>query len=247
MGIYAELVEKALPYARAKKVKRVCVGRCYTFVEVERLGAGLCYTPNFDSDSRCEITEELHFWKKPVDLVIRGYLSGNQIERAVGLAAINAVLNNRKDVAKQVKPGDVLSEISFSPEDEVLMIGYFESVFNRLKGRVRKVWVIPQEEKSLKVGGLGSNVKVAIITAASLISQSLEEILGEVQGIPQVMLMGPTTPLAPEVFRFTPITWLCGSLVEDAEGLFRRVCEGKGARAFFKAGVLKKVNLEIKK
>jgi len=246
--IYKNLVEASLSIARAKKIKRVCVGIHYTMVEIERGGVGLAYTLLPSAKTCCELGNEFNFWKSPADVVIKGYLGGHPIEVSIGLATINAIFNHKKDLLKDFVVGDVFSEIKLNSKDEVLMIGFFEPLFKKLEGKVSKIWVIEKkpEESSVKISDIKTKVKVAIITSSTLVNKTLHSVLEELEGIPEVLLMGPTTPLNPEVFRFTPITWLCGSRVKDSELLFRLVCEGKSAPSFFKSGALEKVNVKVK-
>jgi uncharacterized protein (DUF4213/DUF364 family) len=182
-------------------------------------------------------------------MIVKGYLSGNPLEEVVGLATINAVFNHKKDFLKDAIPGDIFSEIKLNSKEEILMIGYFEPLFKKLEGRVGKIWVIdkPIEETNLKISDISNKIKLAIITSSTLVNKTLHYVLENLEGIPEILLMGPTTPLNPEVFRFTPVTWLCGSIVKDPELLFRMVCEGKGAISFFKSGVLEKINVRVKK
>jgi len=250
MDIYRALVEKAQPFARAKRTKRVCVGICYTFVEIERGGGtGLAYTPVEELKTTCGINEDLNFWKAPADLLIKNYLSPNLLESAIGLATINAVFSNKKTLWKHAVSGDVFSQIELSSKDEVLMIGYFESILKKLEGIADYLWIIGKDwmEKEYTISEIAKKVKLVIITGASLVDKSLDLILKKVEDVREVLLMGPSVPLNPEVFKFTPITWLCGSIVKNSEFLFRKVCEGKGTRIFFKQGLLEKVNLRVKK
>ena len=247
--IYKNLVEAGLSLARAKRLKRVCVGIHYTMVEIERGGVGLAYTFLQEVKKCCELRNEITFWKSSADMVVKGYLSGNPIEEVVGLATINAVFNHKKDFLKDAIPGDIFSEIKLDSKDEILMIGYFEPLFKKLEGKVEKIWVIdkPLEETSLKISDISDKIKLAIITSSTLVNKTLHSVLENLESVPEILLIGPTTPLNPEVFRFTPITWLCGSIVRDPEHLFRMVCEGKGATSFFKSGVLEKINVRVKK
>ncbi|QER41274.1 hypothetical protein F1847_00420 [Thermodesulfobacterium sp. TA1] len=253
MGIYTELVEKAIPYSRAKKIKRMVLGIHYTMVEVERLGAGLAYTLLPEIKSCCELNDSINFWKMPADIAIKGYLSNNQVEVIVGLATINAVLSSKKENFKNSLEGDLFLELKLGYRDEVLMIGRFDPVIRKLQGRVKKIWVLEKEEdmKSFSVADIKDRLKLVIITSSTLVNKTLEDCLESLYGVPEVVLMGPSTPLCPEVFRFTPITWLCGAVVKDPDQLFTKICEGKGAQAFFKAvgpkPILEKINLRVKK
>jgi len=247
--IYKNLVETSLSLARAKRIKRVCAGIHYTLVEIERGGAGLAYTLLPDVKTCCELGNEFHFWKSPADVVIKGYLSNHPLEISIGLATLNAIFSNKKDFLKNATSEDVFSKIGLSSKDEVLMIGFFEPLFKKLEGKVGKIWVIEKnpEENSVEISELKDKVKVAIVTSSTLVNKTLHSVLESLEGIPEVLLMGPTTPLNPEIFRFTPVTWLCGSRVKDSELLFRLVCEGKGTPSFFKSGALEKINIKVKK
>lgn len=248
VNIYKNLVENSLSLARAKRIKRACVGIHYTMVEIERGGVGLAYTFLPETRNCCDLGNEFNFWKSPADIIIKGYLSSHPLEVSVGLATINAIFNNKKDFLKNAFLGDIFSEIKLNSKDEILMIGYFEPLFKKLEGKVEKIWVIDnkREESDFKIFDISHKIKLAIITSSTLVNKTLHSILENLEDIPEVLLMGPTTPLNPEVFKFTPITWLCGSIVRDPEFLFKLICEGKGATSFFKSGVLEKINLRVK-
>lgn len=247
MSLYELLVERALSIARAKKIKRVVISPFYAFAELERGGCGLGYVDRELLDTCCEENEETYF-KKPADLVVKKYLNPSGLETSLSLAVMNALFNNRKEILKEAEEEDPLNIINLSPKDEVLMIGYFEPLSRRLKGRVKKIWIIEKPDPFTQLSQIENLEKItlAIVTSATLSNKSFHHYLPYLEKIPEVILMGPSTPLVPEVFRYTPITWLSGSLVKDSELLFRLVCEGKGTKSFFKWGALGKVNLRIR-
>ncbi len=248
MSIYQELVEKAVSVGRAKRVKRVVLSPFYAFAELERGGSALAYVDKELLEACCEATEET-YWKRPADLMVKKYLNPVSLETPIALSVINSLLNNRRELAKEAIKDDPLNHIELSFEDEVLMIGYFEPLMKRLQGRVKRVWIIekPNPFQDLSKIEDFDKIALAIVTSATLSNKSLHVYFPYLERIPEVILMGPSTPLAPEVFKYTPITWLSGSLVKDSELLFKMVCEGKGTKSFFKKGVLEKINLRIKK
>ncbi len=248
MSLYKELVEAALPIARAKKTKRVVVGINYTLVEIERLGPGLSYI-FIEKEFCCELSSGISFWKRPADILIKNYVSGNPIERAVALATINAIFNNKKDLKKRELKEDILSELPLDTSAEVVMIGEIRPLVKKLEGKVKKLWIFDGEWDEIKFSfaEAAKKSKIAFITSSTLVNQTLEEVLTFVKEVPEVVLIGPSTPLYPQIFRFTPITWLCGAICEDGELLFKLVCEGKGAPAFFKEKALRKVVLRVEK
>ncbi len=241
-------MEKAISLARAKRVKRVVLGLHYALADIERGGAGLAFVDRDFLSSCCE-KSDASYWKGLADLLVKGYLSPPGPEVFLSLAIMNALFNHRKEVLREATAGDPLEQIRLRPKDEVLMIGFFPPLFQKLQGRVRKIIVIEKEniQENKRVLENLPSVPLGIITSATLANKSLCEYLPYLEKIPEVILMGPSTPLCPEVFRHTPITWLSGVLVKDSELLFRLVCEGKGTPAFFKRGALNKVNLRLKK
>ncbi|MCS7150445.1 MAG: DUF364 domain-containing protein [Caldimicrobium sp.] len=246
--IYEGLTNLALSLARAKKVKRVLIGLTFTFAEVERTGCGIAYTPGDILKDCCELYEG-SFWREPADLLVKKYLSFDTLESTVALAVINSLLNNRKDIVKDLTEEDPLKIVELSTDDEILMVGHFEPIFKKLERRVGRIWLLEKDdmEEGLKAIKDKGRISLAIVTSATLANKTFHRYIPILERIPEVILMGPSTPIAPEVFKFSPVTWLSGVIIKDGELVFKLICEGKGARALFKAGALQKVNLRIKK
>ena len=79
------------------------------------------------------------------------------------------------------------------------------------------------------------------MTATTLLNGTVDEILDAAAGCPRIVMLGPSTPLSPEVFARTPVSRLSGVVVADAEGVRLTVSEGGGTRMFMP--FVKKVNL----
>lgn len=246
MNLYEKLVEASLPLARAKKIKRVCVGIYSTLVEIEKEMVGLVSTFWDFSFPSSGLGNEVNFWNEPADLVIKKYLSFHPIEVSVGLATINAVFSFLNFNKYNLE--DPLSKINLSLKDEVIMIGYLEDFFNKLKSKVKKIWIFDIKELEnlkLKIPSI-ERVKLAILSSYLLLTKNLEKVLKEIEGISEVVLTGIETPINPEIFKGTSITWLSGFKVKDKERLFKGVCEGKGVEAFLKTGLIERVNVKVK-
>lgn len=249
MNFYKKLVEISLPLARAKKIKKACIGISYVMVELEKGGAGLVSNFGDNLPTYLELGDEVHFWNAPADIIIKKYFSFHPIEISVALATINAVFSLLafEDYSKKMVVEDPSLQIELSPEDEIVMIGYFEELFNKLKSKVKKIWILEKRDEILNFKiPQTDKIKLAIVSSSLLLTKSLEKLLKKIDSIPEIVLTGPETPLNPEIFKDTPVTWLLGVKVKDAEGLFRRVCEGKGMLSFLKAGVIEKVGMRIR-
>lgn len=250
MNFYEKLVETSLPLARAKRIKRVCVGIHYTMVELETGGVGLVSTFWDSSQGFLELGEEVRFWNVSADIVIKKYLSSHPIENSIALATINAVfsLSFLEGSSKKMIIEDPFSEIELLPSDEILMIGYFEDFFNKLKSKVKKIWLLEKnwEIFNFEISQIKNKIKLAIVTSYLFLIKSLEKLWKEIEGIPEVIIIGPEIPLNSEIFKNTPVTYLLGYKVKNSEELFKRVCESKGLYSFLKAGLIEKIGLRIK-
>lgn len=246
MALYDDLIELGLSLGRGKRVKRAVLGLYYAFSELERGGGGLAFVDK-DLINSCCGASEITFWKQPADILVKYYHTSVGPDAFISLSVINALINNRKDLFKSAHSNDPLSVIPLTKEDNVLMIGYFEPLYKKLEGKVQSIIVLEKEQGLQRhlFPSLGKT-KLAIVTSATLSNKTLHTYFPLLKDIPEVVLMGPTTPLSPEIFKYTPIKWLSGVVVKDSEELFKLVCEGKGTPAFFKKGVIEKINLRIK-
>jgi len=77
------------------------------------------------------------------------------------------------------------------------------------------------------------------------LNNTFEETL-DLLGAPRsVVLMGPSTPLVPEIFHNTPVTHLGGAVVVDSAKVLQIISEGGGTPAL--RSYLRFVNLLLRK
>jgi uncharacterized protein (DUF4213/DUF364 family) len=84
---------------------------------------------------------------------------------------------------------------------------------------------------------------VALITSTALLTDTMDTLLDAAVGCREVALLGPSTPLLPEVFVGTPVTWLSGIRITSSADVLRVVSEGGGTRTF--SPYVRKVNLRL--
>jgi uncharacterized protein (DUF4213/DUF364 family) len=247
MNLYEQLLERASSKGRGRIVVDVRIGLGYTAVKLDTGAIGLAYTLLEEKKGCNVLAPEVAFSGRPADLVARYFLSPNLIEAGVGLATINAILNqSQTDFLYE----DPLRLAQISQEDKVAMIGYFEPLAHRLRTMVSQFWVFERSEGRLaealseaEMAEYLPQATFAIVTSVTLINKTLTEILALLQGAREIVLLGPSTPLVPEVFRRTSITQLSGLIVKD-EGILRVVSEAKGTKAF--GSLVEKVNLRLR-
>jgi uncharacterized protein (DUF4213/DUF364 family) len=85
---------------------------------------------------------------------------------------------------------------------------------------------------------------VAIVTATTLLNDTLEEVLNGLGNPRHVAILGPSTPLLPEIFQGTPVRHLGGAVVRDTRKVMQIISEGGGTPAM--RPYLRFVNLLVK-
>ncbi|HUU80023.1 MAG TPA: DUF364 domain-containing protein, partial [Acidobacteriota bacterium] len=84
---------------------------------------------------------------------------------------------------------------------------------------------------------------VALITSTTIVNDTVDAMLDAARSCREVVLLGASTPLVPEVFTGTPVTVLSGVVVKRPQEIMRIVSEAGGTRLF--RGHVTKVNLGV--
>jgi len=183
----------------------------------------------------------------------------NPLEKALGLATANALLAQRlQPLSAPTSPlasissistsssssgshssegqNEALQLINLTPQDRVAMIGLFTPLVPAIERSGARLAIIERDASRGYV--LDQKTKetilqectVAIITATSLLNNTLEEVLNGLRTPRSVLLLGPSTPLCAEVFRETPVTHLGGVAVIDSDKVMQIISEGGGTK-----------------
>lgn len=176
---------------------------------------------------------------------------------AVGLATANALANRpclwgkRRDA--EIAEGDLLEVLDLHPDDQVGIVGCFGPLVEPIRRRVERLLIFERgqrrapellsDEQSCE---LLPRCSVAILTATTLLNGTIDALLAATANCREVVLLGPSTPLLPEVFTRLPrrATWLSGMLVNNVEELVRTVAEGGSTRDFSSRVI--KVNVRVR-
>lgn len=167
-------------------------------------------------------------------LLLKNLTEGlNLLEKALGLATANAVLqpltyNDEKDS---------LAIMNLTPDDHVAMVGLFSPMVQKIEATGATLSIIERDPSRMAVLNKNDRDKilrectVAIITATTILNNTLEETLKSLGDPRHVAILGPSTPLCPEIFQDTPVTHLGGAVVCDAHKVMQIISEGGGTRA----------------
>lgn len=247
--IAARICEALRADAERARAVDVRIGLGYTAILIDTGSTGVAYTPREELEHGCSpLREAGSLAGRPLSALL-GYLTSHRpIERAIGLAAANALIGTRP--ITPATDGDILGALSLWSTDQVAMVGCFEPLIAPLQAQVSCLTVFERSghrgvdvQPSERALDLLPTCSVALITSTTLITESLDALLGAAAGCREVALLGPSTPLLPEVFVGTPITWLSGIRIGCPEKVLRVVSEGGGTRTF--SSYVRKVNLRL--
>ncbi|MDO9515076.1 MAG: DUF364 domain-containing protein, partial [Syntrophales bacterium] len=163
-----------------------------------------------------------------LDLLVMGK---NPLEKSLGLATANALLCPDDGEREQ----DSIALMGLSSGDQVAMVGYFGPLVERIKKTGATLQIIERDPHRMdqtpnrKDGDrILQECSVAIITATSILNDTIEEILNGLGAPRHVTILGPSTPLCEEAFYQTPVTHLGGSAIQDPRKVMQIISEGGG-------------------
>lgn len=153
------------------------------------------------------------------------------LEAALGMAAINSLLEVDEDRCEEVNAGDLL--LRKGEGKRVAIVGHFPFL-ERLRERVETLWVIernPREgdHQEAEAARLIPQADVVGITGTALTNHSLEGLLALCAPEAYVVMLGDTVPLSPVLFDHG-VDALSGTRVVDPDLVLRCVSQGANFR-----------------
>lgn len=237
----------------ADSIKNYIKDHC-TEGSVTDVRMGLGYTGVFLDDDRCGVAftfkEGLYHGcsvftgKRPLvgkssHELVDYFGSLSLLESALGLSTVNALVN---DASAAQAEGDVMNMLQLTPEDRVGMVGYFGPLLKPLREKVKELVIFEiaedrEEEVCPADHAYGElpRCDIAIITSTSLINGTADGLIEAAKGCREVVLLGASTPLIPEVFKPLGVTLLSGVLIVDVPAILQTISEGGGMAYFGKA------------
>jgi len=220
-------------------VEVVFIGQAFTAVRLVSDELGLVLTPLTRFDS-CIGTTRLagKLARHNSSELARFLSSGHAHLRAVGLAAVNAVLQKELEGRSDYDEGDFLKFLKVKPSDNVAMIDYYTTKIEFLKGsnltifddrfagRRRDVFIFPLSEIPKRF----AQADVVIVPPNFL--DKIDELRKCASRARDFVVVHPTIPPLPEPFFNRGVTMVGSMMIRDTDSVFQMVMEGAGTTLF---------------
>jgi len=224
-----------------QKVKTVFIGQRFTAVQLKSRDVGIALTPPRVFDS-CIGMSKLSgsFTKYNTTELAKFCTGGNSFLKAMGWAAINAVLQKNLKQRSDYLKGDFLDILKIQKEDTVAMIDYYTTKIGRLKRANLMIFDdrFAEKRRDVQMFPMSSlpemlpEADVVIIPPTML--DKIDEIRRMASGARDFVVVHPTTPPLPESFFKRGVTLVATMMILDADSLIRYVMEGAGTALFKK-------------
>jgi uncharacterized protein (DUF4213/DUF364 family) len=213
-------------------VEEVRIGLGYVGVKVAGKGLGLAALLTNELQAGCsKLKMAGTLADSPASRLLKLLPEGsNPLEKALGLATANALFCPESLPEEE----DAIDLMRLTSEDRIAMVGWFPPLVKRIREMGLNLSVIERDERRFKVPDDATRDRilkactVAIITATSIVNDTLEETLGRLGNPRHVAILGPSTPLWEEIFGGTPVNHLGGSVVTDIGRVLQIISEGGG-------------------
>ena len=222
MGILDDL----LPTLPDAPVRKVLVGVHWTVVCSR--GCGMASTPPVAPGHRHgEVRDSGRLHEKGARELAEYARSADPVEAAIGVAAINSLLEVDVSRAVEVNASRVLAERGRGKD--VALVGSFPFA-PRLREEVGRLWVIEKrpaagEYPAEAAAELIPRADVVALTGSALVNGTLDGLLALCRPGATVLVLGPSTPMSTVLFDHGA-TLLSGALVVDEEAVLRTVGQG---------------------
>jgi uncharacterized protein (DUF4213/DUF364 family) len=222
--------------AQRRVIRDVRIGLGYTAVLLDDGACGLAYTFRDEAEEGCSVLQQAGTVVGRSGLAVAAWANAlDAVTAGVGVATLNALIEPPENALE----ADVRELIRVRADDVVGMVGYFGPLVPFLRDRAARLHIFerqparePDVHPAWTAPMLLPECDVVIITSASLVTRALDGLLEHAVRAHEIVLVGPSTAMLPEVFAKHRVTVLSGVQVVDSAGLLRVVSEGGGTREF---------------
>lgn len=242
-------------------VERFVVGLFFTGVKLSNGRGGVCYTPIKDIPAAVCCPSSAKAMPQPGRLrgrnaleLAREWLGGTPVQRAAGIAIMNALSSaclEQACLAQEglehfvLKCGDPLEDLQLTEDAYVVVVGALVPYLRLLKNRGRPFCVLEQDPATLKPDEMRfyapaeqateqvPRADVLVTTGTTLINGTLEKLLSLTRPDAHIIVVGPTASMLPHAFFRRGVNTVAGVRVTDPDALLDVLAEGGSGYHFF--------------
>lgn len=241
------LLKKIYDGQKIPLLKSVFFGLGYSGIRLDNDVMGLCTTQlsEYEPMACTAYSRAGNLNQEKIFTLLEFALSAQILDRVLGISAINALSQNyfvEEDLSFD-ETHDIIDILKLGANDKVGMVGLFRPMVPRILKRVKNLSIVERHsipEASVAIHEdpsiLEESDKV-IITATTLVNDSLEEILKHCTSAVKLVLLGPTASMLPDPFFKRGFDHVCGMKILDANETERIIIEGGGTQIFKKFGL----------
>jgi len=237
-------------------IERAVLGLFYTGVKLSAGTAGTCATPReaIPGDVCCPVSARAvpfpgMLKDRPAAEIMADALSPDGLRRAVGIACLNALAElcwrRRSNPDVELLPGaDAFDATEFRPEDRVVVVGAFVPFLKELKRRRQPFLVLEQNRAMLKPEEMPfyrpakearevvPEADVLLVTGATLLNDTLEDLLAWAPPEARVTVVGPTVGMVPDALLARGADILGSVRITEPDAFLDLLAEGGAAPHF---------------
>lgn len=229
-SITEKVAAEALKKTQGLTLADLCIGVGYTGIKLSNHAGGTCFTFRNELGLHSGVLANAgKLTGIPAETAVGMAMSTNLAEASIGVATINAVLNEDFQVGQ-----NALDRMDIRETDTVGIVGYFFPVIKQLKETVRKLYIF---ERNITDDGLlpdwAENMYLpecdaVIISGVTFINKTIDHVLSLCKKAKEIVIMGASTCMAPDVLKDYGVTLLAGSRVTDADKILQIIAQGGG-------------------
>ena len=216
---------------RSHDIKECIFGKTYVAVVLKNGNIGLSANLNNISDTSIFETNLPDLNKTDHRLIMNAYY--------------NAKLNYKENGQNSK---DLFEEINFNFYQNIIMIGYSLPMLNKLDSKEAKIHIFDHSkddniivDQSLLKEYL-KEAECVILTATTIVNNTFTEIVNNSGANCDIFLVGPSTPMTKEMFKYKNVKALFGTIFKKNDNKITEIIKkGEGTRVFKHLG--KKVAL----
>ncbi len=216
------------------------IGLCAVTLDDGR--TGVAYSARDMIPWGCSIYDELPMIGTPAEEFIDFFDSNDVLLCALGMATINACVNQG-----EFKDADVMEEVELSNSDVVGMVGNFSPMVDDIKRRSKKLYIfekqdLPDTISSERMPEFLPKCDVLLVSATTLLNKSFDSVVQQAR-TSRIVLLGPSSPICPEAL---PEVVVFGATLMTPDAI-KTVYHGGGTKNLYKEKTGRKVTFVNKK